>query len=108
MKRSTAFLEQPAAQRFPGAARASPALRKGRIPALFRASSMPHAEQLPTLRQWLSGAVALRPAEARRLLDDALDRRYLVDEPMLHVRAAKARIAGDANWASMGFKLLLD
>jgi len=66
------------------------------------------AYELKRLQDWLVGSVALRPDDARRLLDCAVGRRQLVSEPALHWRAAKASIAGDANWAAMGFKLILD
>ncbi len=81
--------------------------RHGPLPALFQAAPL-RAEELDVLRDWLAGSAALRPDEARRLLDRALERRQLVDEPALHWRAVKAGIAGDANWAPMGFRLTLD
>ncbi len=60
------------------------------------------------MRAWLAGSAALRPEQARRLLEHALDGSQLVGEPALHWRATKAQIAGDRNWAQMGFKLVLD
>ncbi|MDN3919047.1 hypothetical protein [Roseateles violae] len=60
------------------------------------------------MRAWLAGSAALRPDEARRLLEQAVDGRQLVDEPALHWRAVKARVAGASNWAQMGFRLMLN
>ncbi len=60
------------------------------------------------MRAWLAGSAAMRPEQARRLLEQALDGRQLVHEPALHWRAVKARIAGSSNWAQMGFRLVLD
>lgn len=81
--------------------------RSGQLPALLQPASLPSGE-LQALRAWLVGSTALRPEQARRLLEQAVDRRQLVDEPALHWRAVKACIAGDSNWAQMGFRLLLD
>ncbi|MFT7773882.1 hypothetical protein [Roseateles sp.] len=81
--------------------------RKERRRALLQPAPL-RADELETLRGWLIGNVALRPAEAQRLVGHAVDRGQLIDEPALHWRAVKARIAGDANWAPMGFKLVLD
>jgi len=66
------------------------------------------AKELDALRDWLAGSSALRPDEARELLERAIGQHQLVNEPALHWRAVKARIAGDANWSPMGFKLILD
>ncbi|HEY1127795.1 MAG TPA: hypothetical protein VGF12_00180 [Roseateles sp.] len=66
------------------------------------------AKELQALRAWLAGAAALRPERARRLLEQAIDDRQLVSDPVLHWRAVKAQIAGDINWAQMGFRLVLD
>jgi hypothetical protein len=77
------------------------------MPALLRPAPL-QAQELDTLRDWLRGAVAVRPEQARLWLDRAVSRRQLIDEPALHWRAVKARIAGDANWAAMGFKMALD
>jgi hypothetical protein len=79
----------------------------GQVPALLRPSAL-RAQELHTLRQWLAGLLPLRPAQARDLLERAVKRLQLVDEPALHWRATKALLAGDANWADMGFKLALD
>ena len=81
--------------------------RSGQTPALLRAAPLP-TRDLHALRAWLVGSAALRPDEARRMLERAVDCRQLIDEPALHWRAVKARVAGDANWAPMGFKLVLD
>lgn len=81
--------------------------RSGQLPALLQPASLP-SEELQALRDWLVGSTALRPEQARRLLEQALDRRQLVDEPTVHWRAVKARIAGVSNWAQMGFRLMLD
>lgn len=81
--------------------------RDGRVPALLQPTSLP-AEQLQALRAWLAGSGALRPEQARLLLEQAIDRRQFVDEPALHWRAVKAIVAGSSNWAQMGFKLVLD
>ena len=81
--------------------------RSRQLPALLQPASLP-ADDLQALRAWLAGSAALRPGEARRLLQQAIDGRQLVDEPALHWRAVKARIAGALNWADMGLKLVLD
>lgn len=81
--------------------------RGGQLPALLQPASLP-SEELQALRAWLIGSTALRPERARRLLEQAVERRQLVDEPALHWRAVKARIAGSSNWAQMGFRLMLD
>lgn len=81
--------------------------RIGQVPALLQPAPL-RAEELRVLRGWLVGACALRPSEAGRLLDRALDQRQLVDEPAAHWRAVKAWIAGESNWSAMGFKLNLD
>ena len=81
--------------------------RRGQAPALLRAPPV-HPGDLEALRGWLCGSTALRPAQARRLLEQSLQRHQLVEEPALHWRAVKARIAGEANWGAMGFRLLLD
>jgi len=86
---------------------ANRAARRGQTPALLQAPSL-RASELDSLRAWLTGSSALRPEVARLLLERAIERRQLVREPALHWRAVKARIAGDTNWAPMGFKLILD
>ncbi len=80
---------------------------RGQIPALLQASRL-RSNELDVLRAWLAGSSALRPEEARSLLERAIDGGQLLGEPALHWRAVKAHIAGDANWAPMGFKLILD
>lgn len=64
-------------------------------------------EERQMLRSWLCGARALRPAQARVLLSRALEQQWLVGEPALQWRAVKAQLAGEANWADMGFRLVL-
>jgi hypothetical protein len=81
--------------------------RHGRLRSPLKAAPLTDAE-LQELRQWLASVAALRPNRARCLLDRAIDHRQLMDEPALHWRAVKARIAGDANWPPMGFRLSLD
>jgi len=83
------------------------AARRGQTPALLQAPPL-RAKELDALRAWLLGSSSLRPDEARLFLERAIERHQLVDEPALHWRAVKARIAGDTNWAPMGFKLILD
>ena len=96
-----------AAGRWGRPARAYGSLRHAKVPVLLQAAPLP-AEDLCTLQRWLAGTTALRPGEARHLLERALDRGQLLGEPALHCRAVKARIAVDANWAPMGFRLVLD
>ena len=81
--------------------------RGGQTAALLRAAPLP-PQDLHALRAWLLGAAALRPDEVRRMLERAVECRQLIDEPAMHWRAVKARVAGDGNWTPMGFKLVLD
>lgn len=90
-----------------GTGRTQQPTRKASIPALFQSSAL-GPDELRSLREWLAGSASLRPNQARRLLDRALEHGQLVKEPALHWRAVKAHVAGDANWAPMGFKLILD
>jgi len=64
--------------------------------------------ELDALRSWLVGRAALRPKEAADFLDRSIRHRQLVHEPVAHWRAVKARLAGEVNWAPMGFHLILD
>ena len=99
----TSRVRQPASPggRWPGREQA------GRVPALLQPSAL-RAQELAALRRWLTGAQALRPQEAHDLLERAVQRLQLAGEPGLHWRATKALLAGDTNWAEMGFRLTLD
>ena len=81
--------------------------RRGDARSIHPPEPLPTA-QLQALRRWLRGEIAMRPEEARERLARAIDARQLVDEPATHWRAVKAWIAGDDNWAQMGFRLVLD
>ncbi|WP_431257555.1 hypothetical protein ACQ859_16765 [Roseateles chitinivorans] len=81
--------------------------RRGDARSIHPPEPLPTA-QLQALRRWLRGEIAMRPEEARERLARAIDARQLVDEPATHWRAVKAWIAGDDNWAQMGFGLVLD
>lgn len=72
-----------------------------------RAETVAGPEELQALRGWLCGARPLPPEQALRLLDRALAGHWLQAEPALQWRAVKARVAGESNWADMGFRLAL-
>ncbi len=67
-----------------------------RVPGLPRPAAL-RAREIQMLRNWLTGKTALRPWQARDLLDRAIARVQLADEPRLHWRAVKAQVADDSN-----------
>lgn len=78
-----------------------------RVPGVLRPAAL-RARERQMLRNWLTGKVPLRPWQAHDLLDRAVARFQLADEPNLHWRAVKAKLTDDSNWAEMGFRLVLD